>query len=81
MLAHLLLIEGQPCPIVAIPSLVNPTLVRMTKSGFVLRGVQFASPDGLNRIPEVVQEWWATPIHGETELPKWMRSTRTNACP
>lgn len=74
MLAHLVWIEGQAKSIHAIPSLANPKLIRMTRSGFLLRGEQLTSSDGLNRTREVAQEWWVTPVLDSGEIPPWMRS-------
>lgn len=40
--------------------LFDPVLVKMTRGGFVLRGMQIDARDGTVR--EVVQEWWVRPI-------------------
>lgn len=43
-----------------IPPLLEPKMIRMTKTSFVLRGFQLSSSKGL--IWQVAQEWWAKPI-------------------
>lgn len=40
--------------------LFDPLLVRMTRTGFVLRGFQYHASDGVVR--EWMQEWWIRPV-------------------
>lgn len=75
--ARLVWIEGLPRPVVPIPVLINPMLVRMTRRGFVLRGFQLTSSNGRNQSCEVAQEWWATPVDSMDQLPAWMRAPRS----